>query len=143
MSATLDPRKAFLTRRHGDLLAIYSWVNDERALILLPAHRPGTPWYVVLESAALTWDDSNPANVPAVAAKALKACEVLGFEPTPRNAQRIAAIVIDGLPDLIRMPADPPAELHDTSIGRLTLRADGRTLAEQDLRFERAGATYA
>ena len=143
MSATLDPRKAFLTRRHGDLLAVYSWVNDERALILLPAHRAGAAWYVVMESAAYSWDDSNPANVPAVAAKALKACEVLGIEPTPRNAQRVAAIVIDGLPDLIRMPAAPPAELHDASIGRLTLRADGRTLTEQDLRPEKGGATYA
>jgi hypothetical protein len=143
MSATLDPRKAFLTRRHGDLLAVYSWVNDDRALILLPARRPGAPWYVVTESAAYTWDDSNPANVPAVAARALKACEVLGLEPTPRNAQRIAAIVIDGLPDLIRMPAAPPAERDDVSIGRMTLRADGRTLAEQDLRLEKGGATYA
>ena len=143
MSATLDPRKAFLTRRHGDLLAVYSWVNDERALILLPALRPGAPWYVVMESAAHTWDDSDPANVPAVAAKALKACEVLGLEPTPRNARRVAAIVIDGLPDLIRMPAAPPAERHDASIGRMTLRADGRTLAEQDLRLEKGGATYA
>jgi hypothetical protein len=96
-----------------------------------------------MESAAYSWDDSNPANVPAVAAKALKACEVLGLEPTPRNARRVAAIVIDGLPDLIRMPAAPPAELHDTSIGRMTLRADGRTLAEQDLRPENGGATYA
>jgi hypothetical protein len=143
MSATLDPRKAFLTRRHGDLLAIFSWVNDERALILLPARRPGAPWYVVMESAAHTWDDSNPANVPAVAAKALRACEVLGLEPTPRNAQRVAAIVIDGLPDLIRMPAARPAELHPASIGRMTLRADGQTLAEQDLLLETGGATYA
>jgi hypothetical protein len=81
--------------------------------------------------------------LPAVAAKALKACEVLGLEPTPRNAQRIATIIIDGLPDLIRMPAAPPAELHDASLGRMTLRADGRTLAEQDLRLETGGATYA
>lgn len=143
MSATLDPRKAFLTRRHGDLIATYTWVNDERALILLPARRPGASWYVVMESAAYTWDDSNPANVPAVAAKALKACEVLGLEPTPRNAQRVAAIVVDGLPDLIRMPAAPPAELRDASIGRMTLRADRRTLAEQDVRLEKGGATYA
>ena len=143
MPATLDHRKAFLARSHGDLLAVYSWVNDEHALILLRAHRPGAPWYVVMESAAHTWDDSNPANVPAVAAKALKACEVLGLEPTPRNAQRVAAIVIDGLPDLIWMPAAPPAERHNASIGRMILRADGKTLAEQDLRLEKGGATYA
>jgi len=28
---------AHKVRRHGDLLAIYTWVNDARALVLLPA----------------------------------------------------------------------------------------------------------
>jgi hypothetical protein len=52
-------------------------------------------------------------------------------------------IVVDGLPELIRLPAAPPAELHDASIGRIALRADGRTLAEQDLRIGKGGAAYA
>ena len=37
MPVSLDLRKAHKVRRHGDLLAIYTWVNDERALVLLPA----------------------------------------------------------------------------------------------------------
>jgi hypothetical protein len=35
----LDLGKSHNVRRHGDLLAIYTWVNDERALVLLPARR--------------------------------------------------------------------------------------------------------
>jgi hypothetical protein len=35
----LDLGKSHKVRRHGDLLAIYTWVNDERALVLLPALR--------------------------------------------------------------------------------------------------------
>jgi hypothetical protein len=37
MPVSLDLRKAYKVRRHGDLLAIYTWVNDERALVLLRA----------------------------------------------------------------------------------------------------------
>ena len=39
MPVSLDLRKAHKVGRHGDLLAIYTWVNDERALVLLPARR--------------------------------------------------------------------------------------------------------
>ena len=39
MPVSLDLRKAHKVRRHGDLLAIYTWVNDARALVLLPALR--------------------------------------------------------------------------------------------------------
>ena len=31
MPVSLDLRKAHKVRRHGDLLAIYTWVNDARA----------------------------------------------------------------------------------------------------------------
>jgi hypothetical protein len=39
MPVSLDLRKAYKVRRHGDLLAIYTWVNDERALVLLRGKR--------------------------------------------------------------------------------------------------------
>ncbi|MBM3380220.1 MAG: hypothetical protein FJY39_10870, partial [Betaproteobacteria bacterium] len=40
------------TRRHGDLLAVYTWLGEERALVLIPALRRGAAWFVVAESAA-------------------------------------------------------------------------------------------
>lgn len=144
MPATLDTRKAHLVRHHGDLVAIYTWINDERALVIAPRYRPGAPWFVVCESAAYTWDDSDPRYVGEVARKALKACEVLGIEPTPTNARRVAGIIIDGLPDLIRMPSAAGPEHYRGSFGRMELRADGQTIAEQDIRIEKdGGATYA
>lgn len=142
MAATLDPRKAHLVRQHGDITAIYSWINDERALILVPSFRPGAPWFCVLESAAFSWDDEDPRNIHDVVRKANKACEVLGIEATPHNARRIAGIVIDGLPDLIRMPAAPAKEFNPESYGSLTLKADGQVVAQEDIRIEKEGATY-
>jgi hypothetical protein len=144
MAASIDLSKAHLVRNHGDITAIYSYINDERALILAPSFRPGAPWFCVLESAAYSWDDEDPTNIVEVVRKANKACEVLGIEPTPHNARRIAGIVIDGLPDLIRMPSAKEKELRDSAIGHMQLRADGKAIAEQDIRLEKdSGVEYA
>lgn len=142
MPATIDTRKAHLTRQHGDITAIYTWVNDERAMVMVPTFRAGAPWFIVMESAAFTWDDENPRNVQEVVRKSMKACEVLGIEPTPVNCRRIAGIVIDGLPDLIRMPSSPPAEFHRASFGRMELRAGGTPIAGEDIRVQKEGVTY-
>jgi hypothetical protein len=138
MPATLDPSKAYATRQHGDLVVVFTWVNDERAMVLLPAHRPGAPWYIVCDSTAWRYDD--PAYL---ARQCVTACEVLGIEPSRANWVRVAGIIHDGLPDLVKMPSAPPAEFYPGSVGAMTLRADGQVLAQQDIRIEREGATYA
>lgn len=143
MGVSIDLRKAHLHRQHGDLLAVYTWVNDARALVLIPHRRKGAPWYVVEESAAYLWDDSAPGTSALVAKKAMHACEVLGIEPTAHNAMRVASIIIDGLPELIRMPAAPEKEYHSASHGQLLLREDGMAIAGEDIRVEKEGATYA
>lgn len=142
MPVSVDTKKAYLHRTHGDLTVIFTWMNDERAMILLPHLRPGAPWYVVMEGAAYTWDDSQSRNVAEVARKAMQACNVLGIEPSPANCRRVASIIIDGLPDLIRMPAAPPTEYHKTSHGQLILHADGKPIAAEEILVEKEGATY-
>lgn len=138
MSVSLDTRKAHLVRQHGDITAIYTWMNDERALILVPTFRPGAPWYVVLESAAFKYDD-----VKYLAKQCPVACNVLGIEPTPANWSRIGGIINEGLPDLIRMPSAPEQEFHKTNYGSMILRADGKEIAQQDIRIEKEGVSYA
>ena len=105
MPACIDLRKAHLHRQHGDLLAVYTWINGERCLVLIPAFRPKAPWYVVMESAAYQYDD--PAYL---ARQCVKACEVLGIEPTRANWVRVGTIINEGLPDLYRMPSEPVRE---------------------------------
>lgn len=142
MSVSVDLSKAFLHRQHGDLVMILTWMNDERAMILVPAFRQGAPWFVVMESASYSWDDEDQKNIPEVVRKSTKACEVLGIEATPHNCRRIAGIIIDSLPDLIRMPSSPPQEFHNESYGKLTLKADGQVMAQEDIRVEKEGARY-
>jgi hypothetical protein len=142
VAATLDPRKAHLTRYHGDIAAVYSWLNDERALFLIPHLRPGAPWFVVQDNVAYEWDDSDPAFAPNVARKAAHACEVLGIEPTPRNAMRIASIIIEGIPDLIRMPSRQPDPLG-AAIGEVQIRANGELIGGEEIRLPvESGVTF-
>jgi hypothetical protein len=134
---SIDTRKAHLTRQHGDITAIYTWVNEQRALVLVPTHRPGAPWFIVMESAAFEYDDAHE-----LARRAAKACQVLGIEPTTANWVRIATIIHEGLPDLIRMPSAPMPEYLRGSIGQMILKEAGQVVAGEDIRVEKEGAVY-
>lgn len=139
MSISLDPRKAHLVRQHGEILAIYTWVNDERALVLMPARRAqGAPWFIVCESAAYKYDDPR-----YLARQAAKAAEVMGIDQSSTAWFKIATIIHDGLSDLIRMPSAPLPELQSHAIGEMKLMADGKLLNGMEIREEKTGLEYA
>lgn len=130
MAISLDPRKAHQTRLHGDILAIYTWVNDERAMVLIPALRaPGSPWFIVCESAAWKYDDPH-----YLARQAAKAAEVLGMDETTSSWYRIATLIHEGLPDLIRMPSSPQEAEVGKAIGEMHLKSDGQIIASDVIR---------
>lgn len=135
---SLDLNKAHLHRQHGDLMVIYTWCNDERAMVLIPAYRKGAAWYIVLESASYKYD-----NRFYLEKQCQIAAEVLGMEPSPNNWMKLATVILDGLPDLIEMPSAPDPTLMRSPIGAMSLFADGKLMAGQDIRLEaEAGATY-
>lgn len=148
MPASLDLRKAWKHQRHGDLVVVLTWVNDERALVLLPAIRKDAGWYVVAESAAFRWatDSGNRELRHEAMIHAVKqgriACEQLGIEPNRSNVARVISIITGWLPDLIRMPSAPEPEFKPGSYGSLILNADGVPIAGEDLREEIAGVEY-
>lgn len=134
----LDLNKAHLSRQHGDLMVIFTWVNDERSMVLIPAYRKGAAWYIVCESAAWKYD-----NKEYLKRQCMKAAEVLGMEPSPNNWIKLATIIHDGLPDLITMPTGPDKELTSANYGQMELRQGGKTMVAQDIKLEREdGATY-
>lgn len=138
MGATLDLEKAHLTRHIGDLIVVYTWVNDERAMILVPAFRKNTAWYIVCESAAYKYD-----NPHYLANQCRKAAEVLGMEPSPNNWYKLARVIHEGLPDLVEMPSAPDVALARASIGEMKLLEDGRLVAGQEIRPEvQSGVAY-
>jgi len=137
MPACIDLRKSHLHRRHGDLLAIYTWINGERALVLIPSLRPKAPWYVVMESAAYLYD--HPSYLARIC---VKACEVLGIEPSRANWVRVASIINEGLPDLVAMPSEPPWERRGREFGQLVIKMEGKEIAAQALTVPDVGAEY-
>ena len=142
MGVSLDLRKAHASHYRGDLCVVLSWINDLRALFLIPATRKTAAWYVIEEPAAHFWRDDDPANIRNAAEKSKKACEVLGLEPSVMNQTRIIALVNDYIPDLLRMPSAPPAKLINKNFGHMTMREAGKVLASQDLRLEDEGQEY-
>lgn len=138
MGVTINTAKAHITRLHSGIVAIYTWINDERAMVLIPAGRPKAPWYVVMDSAAFKYTDDE-----YLARQSMKACEVMGMEPSKNNWVKIATIIIEGLPDLIRMPSSLAEKIIRSDIGRMQLRADGQVIAEEAIVDEQEiGATY-
>ena len=138
MAIQLDPRKAHSARVHGDVLCILTYVNDERAIVLMPAHRrQGAPWWILCESAAYKYDD------PVYLARAAKkAAEVMGLDETTSTWYRIAEIIMNNLMDLIRMPSAPEPEQADHTIGEMKLMANGELLAGREIRPDIEAPTY-
>lgn len=142
MGASIDLRRAHLHRNYGDLVAVWSWLNEERALFLIPRFRKGAPWFVVLEPAAHEWDDRDPRLIMLVIARAVKACDVLGFEPTPANARRIIRIVNDAIPELVAMPHRQEPEKLPGSHGSMILLENGREVGGEEIRLDDTGVQY-
>ncbi|MDO6385589.1 hypothetical protein [Uliginosibacterium sp. 31-12] len=132
MSVCIDTRKAHQVRQHGDITAVYTWVNDERALVLIPTFRKAG-WYVVADSAAYLYDDDH-----YLMRAAIKACEVMGFGESHTTAFSIAKIIHEGLGDLVLMPPEPPDAVEEAvknlkRIGEMHLKADGEIIGSQDI----------
>lgn len=143
MPAQINLKDAYLSRIHGDIAAIYTWIrvgqqyvdqDPDRALILVAHHRPGSPWFIVKDSVLHEWDDSTLEGTISAAKKAKLACEVLGIEPNKANIQRIAKIVIEGMLDLIRMPNKRPEILKGPSYGERKILVEGEVISAEEIK---------
>lgn len=105
--------KARGTRRHGDVIVGYQYVNGEPALVLWPARptaRSGA--YVVCLSVA--WKYAEDAYLVQQAAKA---CEVMQMFPAKQTVYNIATAIHDNLEELVRMKPEPTLEGEDKAVG--------------------------
>lgn len=149
MPICLDITKAWKTQRHGDLQVVLTWVNDSRALVLLPTHRPKAGWYIVDESAAWRWgvDHADQAArriaMDHAMAQSLVICTMLDMEPSRANRARVISIITGWVPDLVRMPSAPLPEMSSVSQGEVSLSVDGEVVREEEIKVEvEAGAKY-
>lgn len=135
MGITINTAKAHKWRADGEVTQLLTWVNGERAMVLLATHRKGSPWYVLMDSAA--WECLLPQGL---AAKAVKAAEVLGLDG---GAAHIGGMIESWLDDLVQMPSAPEVELSKATYGQLIAKADGELIGGEELRVPvREGASY-
>lgn len=135
MGLSINTAKAHKVRQLGDITVIFTWVNDERAMVLIPTLRRGAPWFIVMDSAAYQYTDPR-----YTARMAIKAAEVLTMQG---QEARIASLIVDHLDDLIRMPSAPLPELTRATYGQMTARQGGQIIGGEELRFNVGeGANY-
>jgi len=129
-------------------MVVLTWINDERALVLMPALRRLAGWYVVLESAAYLWGVDHPS--PEVAKPAMLhavrqarvACDMLGLEPSKMNRGRVMSVITGWIPDLCRMPSEPLQQSSGATLGEIVLRADDKPISAEPIRHEDTGVSY-
>lgn len=127
MGISINTARAHRVRTLGDITVIFTWINDERAMVLLPTFRKGAPWFVVPDSVAYEYADPRHA-----AERAIKAAEVLDM---PSQAYRLATIMQDGLEELVTMPSKPPAQMSRATFGQVRVREGGQEVGGQEIRL--------
>lgn len=136
MGICIDGTKAHKVRVLGDLTLIFTWINHERAMVLLPTYRKGTPFFIVMDSAAHKYLD--PGHV---ARQASVACELLGLGAV--QAPRVAGLLVDHLDDLVLMPSAPPDELMRSASGEAKVFADGQLMGGAEIHLpQTAGVAH-
>lgn len=135
MGIQIDTARAHKWRTDGEITQILTWVNDERAMVLVPTFRNAAPWYVLMDSAA--YECLTPGGL---ARKAIKAADVLNL---PSAAPKLGGMIESWLDELVTMPSAPPTELSRATYGQLVARADGRIIGGEEVRVPVSeGATY-
>lgn len=128
-------------RIKGDICVTYQWLDIPGSkepvpcMVLFPVVlKMDGGAYAVPQANAYEYGDrrGNPTQHLMVAA--YNAAQTMGFFPDESTVFRIVDIIIDNLPDLIRMPSDPPtshaAPAHVMGIEART-KVDGKVIHQE------------
>lgn len=138
----LGGERAWLQRVKGDICVTYQWLHagqrePSACIVLFPTTmKMDGGAYCIPQENAHAYADNRGNPTPQLVASAFNAAISMGFFPDKSTVHRIVDIIIDGIPDLIRMPSEMPKSLE---IARPVLgieaRAsiDGKTIAEEVL----------
>lgn len=117
----LGGERAWLTRTKGDIVVSFQWIQvdeiDREAptacMCLYPAQRHmDTAAYVIPQKNAHEYATSRGEQSAALLGMAFKAAVHCGFFPDQSTVHRIMDIVLENIPDLLKMPSDQPGALN-------------------------------
>lgn len=129
------------TATKGDIAISFQWLDtnhesgDDQPCMCLykvnPTSRQGA--YVLPQESAFMFADSRGKPTSHLFAGAFKAAVQMGFYPDKFTVHRVVDIVVEYLPELIRMPSAPQRpQLKNPLIQgiEMALKVDGKTIHE-------------
>jgi hypothetical protein len=104
-------------RIKGDIVVSYQWLDvgkkePQACMVLFPiVPKMDGGAYAIPQDNAYEYSDASGGPTPYLLTAAMNAATSMGFYPDQSTVFRIVDIIVDGLPDLIRMPSDQPGHL--------------------------------
>ena len=105
-------------RVKGDICVSYQWLDIGKkepaaCMVLFPTTlKLDGGAYAIPQDNAWEYADSKGGPTPYLLTAAFNAAATMGFFPDRSTVFRIVDIIVDGLPDLVRMPSEQPGELN-------------------------------
>jgi hypothetical protein len=150
MPLLLGGPKCFESRKAKDFVVYFEWFDNDRDLIgqgeptmfirrrnifALSGNRGSVA--IQLPKAHLYADSTTGGPTPYLLAFAIGACRELGLEPSKMNVRALADVILDNLPDLLRMPPAPKADKFQSQtspkVGEAVISIDGDVVAEKEI----------
>lgn len=127
--------RAWKKRTQKGIFVSFEWVNGEPAMILFPANPgPSAGAYIICLSSAYRYAGRDGYPTPESAELYFGIADRLGMFMSKQLLNDVKDVVLDNLPDLVAMPAEPDWESdrfkRGDVLGETRLMIDGTTVAE-------------
>jgi len=140
----LGGERAWLQRTIGEFTCSFQWLDLDDGedpqpcmCIYRAARTLDVVPYVIPQRNAWAFADNKSGGPSAHAIGAsFKACVTLGTFPSKDTVRKLLDLIVEGIPDLVRMPSDQAAglEMRRTFYGmEATAKINGRTVREEVL----------
>ena len=139
----LAGERAWITRTIGEFICSYQGLDlqdgedPQACMCIVRANRAlDVVPYVIPQRNAFAFADNRGNPTPHALGAAMKAAITMGTFPAQDTVRKIVDIIVEGIPDLIKMPSDQPASLE---VARMLLgieahaAVNGKTIAAEVL----------
>lgn len=139
MGVSLSAGRCHRVIPRGEITVLLTWVDGERAMVLVPTYRKSAGWYVICDSAAYQYADDD-----YLVQAAFKAVQVMGLDQTERAAFNVADAISSWLAELVMMPPEPDWQAVEAAaaIGDLSFRAGGNVVHQDVVTADAGGVAY-
>lgn len=138
----LGGERTWLQRTKGDICITFQWLDIGKrepaaCMVLFPTTmKMDGGAYAIPQDNAYEYADAAGEPTPYLMVAAFNAAQSMGFFPDQSTVFRIVDIIVENLPDLIRMPSEQPGELNIDRIVRgieATAKVNGQVIHQEVL----------